>query len=182
MSGASAPAVYMQGNDIYVAYVRDGNLYYRISQDLGATWGEPLQKNDVDGTVVAEKGSVDVCKLGITFVDRRNGNYDVYFAEAKKPAPEITIKVIMGGLGISAVIANIGDLATTDIAWSITADGFIIFGGNNSGILQILYPNDEITIKTGPMLGFGVITVTVSVDTLTVSKEFRLLFIIFIEI
>ena len=68
------------------AYVKDGNLYYKVSEDGGVTWGEAEQKNDVDGTVVAQKGAVDICKSGIAFIDTRNGNYDIYFAEAKGPA------------------------------------------------------------------------------------------------
>jgi hypothetical protein len=181
--GVSTPAVYMQGNIICVAYVKNGNLYYRVSEDSGVTWGEAQQKNDVEGTVVSQKGSVDVCKLGIAFVDNRTGNYDVYFAEAKGPAtPEITIKVILGGLGISAVITNNGDLAATDVAWSIITEGTVFIGKEKSGTIATLNPGEEITVKTGPMLGFGVVTVTVTVDTLTVSKDFRLFFIIFSEI
>ena len=59
---ASTPAVYMQGDNVYCAYVKGGNLYLKVSEDGGVTWGAAEQKNDVDGTVVAEKGAVDICK------------------------------------------------------------------------------------------------------------------------
>ena len=161
--GASTPAVYMEGNNIYVAYVRDGNLYYQVSQDLGATWGEPVRKNDVDGTVVAEKGSVDVCKLGIAFVDTRNGNFDVYFAEAKGvPAPELTII----SLGPSIMtIKNIGDAPAYNVSWSIkptVKEGFLFLGKNTlSGtVTGSLEPGQEITVGQKQfLLGFGSIEI-----------------------
>jgi len=160
--GASTPAVYMQGNDIYVAYVRDGNLYYRVSPDFGVTWGESLQKNDVNGTVVTEKGSVDVCKLGIAFVDNRNGNLDVYFAEAKgAPAPELTI-TSLGPLIMT--IKNIGDAPAYNISWNIkptVKEGFIFPGKSLSGtVLGFLEPDQEITVGQKQfLLGFGSIEI-----------------------
>jgi hypothetical protein len=181
--GASTPAVYMQGNIICVAYVKNGNLYYRISEDEGVTWGDEQQKNDVDGTVVAQKGSVDVCKHGIAFVDNRTGDYDVYFAEAKLPAaPEITIGAISGGVGVSAVITNIGDLAATDVVWSITTQGNVLIGTEKSGMITTLNPGEEVTIKSGLVLGIGVVAVTVRVDITIKSQEFKLLLIFLKEV
>jgi len=160
--GASTPAVYMQGNDIYVAYVRDGNLYYRVSRDFGVTWGVSLQKNDVNGTVVTEKGSVDICKLGIAFVDNRNGNLDVYFAEAKgQPAPELTI-TSLGPLIMT--IKNIGDAPAYNISWNIkptVKEGFMFPGKSLSGtVLGFLEPDQEITVGQKQfLLGFGFIEI-----------------------
>ena len=79
-SNASTPAVYMQGNNVYCAYVKGGNLYLKVSEDGGITWGAAEQKNDVNGTVIAEKGAVDIDKSGIAFTDKRNGNYEIYYA------------------------------------------------------------------------------------------------------
>jgi len=177
-TGASTPAVYMQGNNVYVAYVKNGNLYYEVSEDGGATFGEAQQKNDQAGTVVAMPGAVDVCKLGIAFVDNRNGNNDIYFAEAKgAAAPEIAIGAITGGIGVSAVIKNDGNAAATDVDWSITTEGTVFIGKEKSGTIATLNPGDEVTIKTGLMLGFGAITVTVKADTATKSQDFKLLLI-----
>jgi len=81
-TGASTPAVYMSGDSVLCAYVKDGNLYLKVSSDAGATWGEPQKLNEVDGKVVSEKGSVDVSSSGVVFTDNRDGNKDVYFASA----------------------------------------------------------------------------------------------------
>lgn len=99
----------------------------------------------------------------------------------EQAVPEITIKVILGGLGISVVITNNGDLVATDVAWSITTDGTVFIGKESSGTITTLNLGEEITVKTGLMLGFGVVTVTVRVDTVTASKDFRLFFIFFTE-
>jgi hypothetical protein len=81
-TGASTPSVYMQGNTVYCAYVKDGNLYLKISSDAGATWGPAEQRNDVsaNGKVVANKGAVAVGKSGIVFTDNRNGKNDIYIS------------------------------------------------------------------------------------------------------
>jgi len=178
-TGASAPSVYMQGNNVYCAYVKSGNLLYKVSTDGGATWGAAQQKNDQDGTVVAEPGSVDVCKLGIAFTDNRNGNKDIYFAAAKgAAAPEIAIGAMKGGIGVSAVIMNNGDAAATNVAWTITTAGTVFIGKEKSGTIATLNPGDEVTIKSGLMLGFGAITVTVKAGTATKSQDFKLLLIL----
>jgi hypothetical protein len=162
--GASNPAVYMQGDIISVAYVKNGNLYYKVSEDGGASWEDVQQKNDVNGTVVAQKGSVDICKQGIAFVDNRNGNNDVYFASAKTPAPELSITV-SGHRGMT--IKNIGDAPAYNVSWSITVKGgFILLGKSSSGNLpEPLEPGQEITVGSiGFLLGFGVIEITYAVS------------------
>jgi hypothetical protein len=175
VDAGSAPAVYMQGNNVYVAYVKNGNLYYKVSEDGGATFGEAQQKNDQAGTVVDEVGSVDVCKVGIAFTDNRNGNKDIYFAEAKgAAAPELAIGQIKGGIGVSAVITNNGNAPATNFAWSITTAGTVFIGGAADGT-GTLAPGASMTVKSGFMLGFGAITVTVKADTATATQGFKLL-------
>lgn len=173
---ASTPAVYMQGDTIYVAYVKIGNLYYKVSKDKGVTWGDAQQKNDVNGTVVAQKGSVDICKLGIAFVDNRNGNDDIYFVQATEPAPELGISIV-GGIGVQVVIQNIGDAPAANVAWSIETKGFVIIHKEITGTIPLLNPGDEVAIKTGLMVGFGKITVTVRAGTVVKSQQFNLFFI-----
>jgi hypothetical protein len=181
-SNASASAVYMQGDNIYCAYVKDGNLYLKVSEDGGVTWGAAEQKNDVDGTVVAEKGAVDICRGGIAFTDSRNGNYDIYYAPfVAAPTPILVIDSISGGFGVTAVIKNIGDAPTENFPWSITLTGNILIGkGEVNGTIN-LPPDASMTIQRF-MVGFGAVTVTVTADTATKTKDFKLFLIYFKEV
>ena len=74
------PAVFMSGNSAYCVYISEGNLYLVESKDGGATWGTPVQVNDVDGSVVNEENSADIHPAGIVWTDNRNGNKDIYYA------------------------------------------------------------------------------------------------------
>jgi hypothetical protein len=181
-NNASAPVIYLIGNTAYCAYVKGGNLYLKLSEDGGVTWGAAEQKNDVDGTVVAEKGAVDICKSGITFTDTRNGNYDIYYTSYEaKPTPIIVIDSISGGFGVTAVIKNIGDAPSETFNWSITAEGNFLKGGLPLTGIGSLPPGASMGIKRF-MAGFGAVLVTVTVDTAKVSKEFILLLIYFKEV
>jgi hypothetical protein len=172
---ASAPAVYMQGNNVYCAYVKDGNLYLKISEDSGATWGVAEQKNDVNGTVVAEKGAVDIGKSGIAFTDNRDGNYDIYFAPfVARPTSQVVVDSISGGIGVNAVIKNIGIVTAEYFTWSIKSDGTVFVGKEKSGTAT-LQPGASMTIKTGLMLGFGPIAITVTADTARKTADAKLL-------
>jgi hypothetical protein len=157
--GASTPAVYMQGSNVYVAYVKNGNLYYKVSEDGGLTWGAAIQKNSADGTVVAQKGAVDICKNGIAFTDTRNGNYDIYFSSYEaSPTPELAITSIS-----PFTIKNIGNAPAFNVSWSITINGgFILIGKSSSGvILGPLDPGQEIIVRSSKfLLGFGKIEIT----------------------
>jgi hypothetical protein len=159
------PAVYMSGNKAYCAYIRQGNLYLVESEDGGATWGEPTQINDVDGTVVAEENSVDIHPAGIVWTDNRNGNKDIYFASVAA-APAISIKSISGGFGISAIIENLGTAAATDVSWAIDLQG-LVFPKHKEGVIPTLEAGASETVKTGFIFGIGSITITVTADGAT---------------
>ncbi|MHA1289498.1 MAG: sialidase family protein, partial [Candidatus Thorarchaeota archaeon] len=49
------PAIYMSGNTVKCIYIKEGNLYLVTSEDGGVNWGDPVQVNEVDGTVVEEQ-------------------------------------------------------------------------------------------------------------------------------
>lgn len=175
-SNASTPAVYMQGNNTYCGYVKDGNLYMKTSEDGGVTWEASEQKNDVNGTVVAEKGALDIGRSGIVFTDNRRGNYDIYFSSfSAPPMPVIVVDSISGGVGVRAVIRNIGDVVAEYFSWSVKVDGMVFVGKETSGAAT-LQPGESKEIRTDPMLGFGPITITVIADTARKTTDAKLFF------
>jgi hypothetical protein len=156
------PAVYMSGSSAYCAYVKQGNLYLIESNDGGATWGTPEQVNDEPGTVVEEENTVDIHTAGIVWTDDRNGDKDIYFATGAA-APEISIKSISGGLGISAEIENIGTADATNVQWSINLEG-LVFPKSKTGTIPTLAAGDSETVKTGIVFGLGPIVINVAAN------------------
>ena len=174
-TGGSSPAVYMQGNNVYCAYVKGGNLYMKTSSDGGATWGAADKKNDVDGKVVGDPGSVDLANGACVWVDNRNGNEDIYFAAGGGGATaNVVVDSISGGMGVSAVLKNTGKADATNFAWSIKTDGTVFVGKEKSGTAT-LAAGASTTVKTGLMLGIGAITITVTADTATKTATAKLL-------
>jgi hypothetical protein len=155
------PAVALSGNTAICGYVSGGNLYIVRSEDAGATWGEPEQYNEVDGTVVAQFGSVDVFPSGVVWTDSRNGVNDVYFASM--PAPLISIESVSGGFGVSAVIKNSGTADAINVPWSIDlVGGLILVGDHAEGTIPALSPGDSETVKVGFVFGLGKATITIN--------------------
>ena len=160
------PDVYIAGKNVYVAYISDGNLYLVKSEDGGATWSEPTQINDVDGSVVAEPGCVDVYGAGIVWEDNRNGNIDIYYAPLS--APRIVIQSVSGGIGISVTVANVGTEDAQNVPWSIdVSGGLVILGKHAEDTITSLPVGESATISSGLMLGIGKITVDINVGGAT---------------
>ena len=160
MTDEMYPAAYMSGNTVFVVYIRDGNLYLVKSEDGGATWGDPIQVNDEDGTVVAEENAVDLQSGGIVWVDNRNGNNDIYYAPL--PMPVIGIPSISGGMGVKATVANTGTEDASSVDWSIQLSGLIFVGKEATGTIDTLAAGSETTISTGLVFGIGPTTITVT--------------------
>jgi len=156
------PAAYMSGNTVFVAYISNGNLYLVKSEDGGATWGDPVQINNQDGTVVAEENAVDIHSGGIVWVDNRNGNKDIYYASL--PAPLIGVKTISGGIGVKATIENTGTEDAKNVEWSIQLSGLIFIGKESTGTIDTLPAGSETTISTGLVFGIGPTTITVTAN------------------
>ena len=158
------PAIYMLGNNVYCAYIKQNNLYLVQSEDGGATWGDAEQINSVDGTVLEEENSVDIHSAGVVWTDTRNGDKDVYFA-AGAAAPALTIVSISGGFGVSAEIANEGTADATNVQWSIDLEGgLVIIGKHADGTIPTLAVGATQTVKIGFVLGIGSVTITAAAD------------------
>ncbi|MBE3138005.1 MAG: choice-of-anchor J domain-containing protein [Thermoplasmata archaeon] len=84
------------------------------------------------------------------------------------PAPPITI-TIKGGLGVSATIKNTGTTALTNISWTITLDGKLIFVGKTKGdTIASLAAGEEVTVKDF-VIGFGKTGIAVEAGATTAS-------------
>jgi hypothetical protein len=94
VSTGSYPALRVIDNNLYCAYIDDGNLYLKTSEDGGISWSSADQINDVPGSVVPEVNSVDIHPGGIVWVDARGEDLDIYWDSfdigSPPSAPSIT--------------------------------------------------------------------------------------------
>jgi len=73
---------------------------------------------------------------------------------------EITIT---GGFGVSATIKNTGTTDLSNIAWSITLDGTLVFvGKTKSGTIASLAAGESVTVKDNFVIGLGKTGIAVS--------------------
>ena len=83
------PSLVVSGNNPYAAWEdsRSGNpdIYFARSTDGGATWSANVKINDDAGSADQRNPSLAADESGGLYVvwsDRRNGNYDIYFARS----------------------------------------------------------------------------------------------------
>jgi len=81
--------------------------------------------------------------------------------------PELEIEVIKGGLGVTGIISNIGDVVATNVNWSIEiTDGIIFLGKSKQDIIDNIPRNRSETVKIPLVFGFGKTTITVTAKPL----------------
>ncbi|MBU0497653.1 MAG: hypothetical protein KKG04_06845 [Candidatus Thermoplasmatota archaeon] len=79
---------------------------------------------------------------------------------------KLEIEVITGGLGISAIIRNTGNINATNVSWTIeTSGGFILLGKQASGMIPRVFPNFTTTVKIPLVLGIGQTQIRVTVES-----------------
>ena len=76
------------------------------------------------------------------------------------------IRAISGGvLRVGTEIYNKGGVMASDVNWSITLDGgVILLGKTTTGEILGILPGESAAIQSGPILGFGKISVIVTAD------------------
>jgi hypothetical protein len=82
---------------------------------------------------------------------------------------------IQGGVGVTAIIKNIGDTKITNIQWTLNiTGGLILLGKTKNGTSSPLEPNATATFKDRPIFGLGKTTIQVEVtcaEGVSVSKS-----------
>ena len=90
------------------------------------------------------------------------------FNDSNIPSVEITIN---GGFGVSATIKNTGATELTNIDWSITLDGaMIFFGQTKTGTITTLPAGQSVTVKDF-VIGFGETGIAVEAGSATASAS-----------
>jgi hypothetical protein len=81
---------------------------------------------------------------------------------------QITIK---GGLGLSFVIKNIGNYTAWDVQLNFTISGGLVFIGRHfTTEISELPPGEEMTLRTGLIIGFGKISISLQVSAANVKE------------
>jgi hypothetical protein len=77
-------------------------------------------------------------------------------------APQIEIGTISGGFGITVEIQNSGIANATNVNWTISLKGLVLFGKVKIGTVPQIAPDTAQKINTGLILGLGTINITVT--------------------
>jgi len=110
-----------------------------------------------------------------SFIIAANGEHTLYFysvdmvgnfEEIKNTTftieHEVSVEIkVKGGLGVSAVIKNVGTKNLTGLQWTITLSGGIIFFGKQKSDTVDIVPGAEKTVKDF-VFGFGKTTITMT--------------------
>jgi hypothetical protein len=162
------PVISANGDEAVCTFIKNNNLYVTETKDAGKTWSDPVKVNDDTGSVISEYGSIDIIDAYGFWASNREGNNDIFFEEVGQFA-EVVIDEISGGMGIKVALSNVGNADAEEVPWSITIDGKLVFSGaDTSGTISIP-AGGSATINSGFVLAIGKITITVTVDSKTLT-------------
>ena len=78
-------------------------------------------------------------------------------------APHIQIGAIIGGVGVSAEIKNVGTTELSNVNWSISLKGGLVpLGRETTGNISELLPNLSTKVTTGFVLGLGSVEILIT--------------------
>lgn len=115
---------------------------------------------DVNGDITFNPSS----SSGKTYVTVTKHNYIPYEGVI---GPVIEIGEITGGLGVSAVIKNVGTENADEVSWTITVTGgvFGFINREKSDTIMDLAVGGEDTINLGTLIGLGPIDIVIAADS-----------------
>ena len=174
-------------NTAICTYFKNNVLYFKSTQDGGATWSTETQVSDSQTNNVEYRGE-DLCsKLGSAYSvweDTRNGNVDVYFDKLSFhiPTPDIQIGTVAGGVGkVTMEVKNVGDADATNVPWSIHVTGGILnrIDVTSSGNISTLAASGTTTVQTDKFIfGIGKLTISLTAGSASASKTGKILLIL----
>lgn len=178
-TGTDPELRHLEGNRYVITYIDGTDIYKTVSENGGLSWDTPEL---IASDVIAEYGAISVAGDGSELAYQHAGSdVDIYRADVLHvPKPIITIGEITGGFGkVKATVSNIGDASAENVDWEITVEGGLVFGGNDQGSIPAIAINEEVTISSKFIIGFGAVDIGVHAgsDSETVSGNVILFFV-----
>lgn len=180
---------FLEENTAICTYYKNNVLYFKSTEDGGATWSAETQVSDSQANV--EYRGQDMCsKLGgiySVWEDTRNGNVDIYFDKLSFsiPTPIIEIGAIEGGVGkVTMEVKNVGDADATNVTWSITVTGGLLkrIDVTTTGNISTLAIGGSETVQTDKFIfGLGKLTIQLNAGLASASKDGKV-FLIFVKL
>ena len=158
---------HVQFDKFVCTFVKDGKLYKSVTEDAGATWSTP---EEVEDNVEEEYKTSDLTEFAIkAMYETSNGeDLDIYITDIDEGpiAPILEITEITGGIGVHAIIKNVGNADATNVAWTISVVGGILglIDTEVSDTEATLGIGAELPVSSGLILGLGAIEITVTAE------------------
>lgn len=165
-------------------FISDVTVTLTATDDLSGVNYTMYKLNDdewtmyTDAFTVTEDGEYTLLFYSVDNCDNVEEEQSVTFTIEKSSPGELVVE-ILGGLGVSALLMNLGETEIVDIDWTIEISGPLVFvGQTKSGNIPRIGPDSDEMISSIP-LGIGPIDVTVTAGDVTkTASGFLLLFFV----